>query len=395
MLNEQKDQANNSSPFRGRGGLRYARQTQLANFGEAAQQKLRDAKVLVVGVGGLGVPVLQYLTGMGVGTLGVIDMDTISLSNLHRQVLYAESEVGQSKVITAVNKLQALNQEVAFKVYNEAITSKNALHTIKDYDLVIDATDNFSTRYLLNDACVILNKPLIYGAVQQYEGHVSVFNYQGGPTYRCLYPTPPSAGEIPDCNTAGVLGVVPGIVGCQQALQAVKVITGVGQTLSGYLQIFDFLQDEQYKMKLKANPQNKQINTLQATYDAPVCNTVLLLSVEELYDWYESGKTFQLIDVRELNEFEEEHLQGALSIPLLQLKPAELTVNIDLPVVMFCEKGARSNKAAQMLQKQYPQANMYSVLGGMNYWQDEFDEEYLIKGSLKVLPTGVDLGRAL
>jgi rhodanese-related sulfurtransferase len=314
---------------------------------------------------------------------------------LHRQVLYAESEVGQSKVITAVNKLQALNQEVAFKVYNEAITSKNALHTIKDYDLVIDATDNFSTRYLLNDACVILNKPLIYGAVQQYEGHVSVFNYQGGPTYRCLYPTPPSAGEIPDCNTAGVLGVVPGIVGCQQALQAVKVITGVGQTLSGYLQIFDFLQDEQYKMKLKANPQNKQINTLQATYDAPVCNTVLLLSVEELYDWYESGKTFQLIDVRELNEFEEEHLQGALSIPLLQLKPAELTVNIDLPVVMFCEKGARSNKAAQMLQKQYPQANMYSVLGGMNYWQDEFDEEYLIKGSLKVLPTGVDLGRAL
>jgi molybdopterin/thiamine biosynthesis adenylyltransferase/rhodanese-related sulfurtransferase len=375
--------------------MRYARQTQLANFGEAAQQKLRDVKVLVVGAGGLGVPVLQYLTGMGVGTLGVIDMDTISLSNLHRQVLYAESEVGQSKVITAVNKLQALNQEVAFKVYNEAITSKNALHTIKDYDLVIDATDNFSTRYLLNDACVILNKPLIYGAVQQHEGHVSVFNYQGGPTYRCLYPTPPSAGEIPDCNTAGVLGVVPGIVGCQQALQAVKVITGVGQTLSGYLQIFDFLQDEQYKMKLKTNPQNKQINTLQATYDAPVCNTVLLLSVEELYDWYESEKAFKLIDVREPVEFEEVHLQGALSIPLLQLKPAELTVNIDLPVVMFCEKGARSNKAAQMLQKQYPQANMYSVLGGMNYWQDEFDEEYLIKGSLKVLPTGEDLGRAL
>jgi molybdopterin/thiamine biosynthesis adenylyltransferase/rhodanese-related sulfurtransferase len=374
--------------------MRYARQTQLVNFGEAAQQKLRNAKVLVVGAGGLGVPVLQYLTGMGIGTLGVIDMDTISLSNLHRQVLYAEKEVGQSKVITAVNKLQALNQEVAFQTYDEAITPQNALTVIGDYDLVIDATDNFSTRYLLNDACVILNKPLIYGAVQQYEGHVSVFNYQGGPTYRCLYPTPPSAGEIPDCNTAGVLGIVPGIVGSQQALQAVKVITGVGQTLSGYLQIFDFLQDEQYKMKLKTNPQNKQINTLQATYDAPVCNTVLLLSVEELYDWYESGKAFQLIDVREPVEFEEEHLQGALSIPLLQLKPAELTVNIDLPVVTFCEKGARSNKAAQMLQKQYLSANIYSVLGGMNYWQDEFDEEYLIKGSLKVLPTGEDLGGA-
>jgi molybdopterin/thiamine biosynthesis adenylyltransferase/rhodanese-related sulfurtransferase len=378
MLNEQEDQANNSSPFRGRGGLRYTRQTQLANFGEAAQQKLREAKVLVVGAGGLGVPVLQYLTGMGIGTLGVIDMDTISLSNLHRQVLYAESEIGQSKVITAVSKLQALNQEVKFQAYNEAITPQNALTIIEGYDVVIDATDNFSTRYLLNDACVILDKSLIYGAVQQYEGHVSVFNYQGGPTYRCLYPTPPSAGEIPDCNTAGVLGVVPGIVGCQQALQAVKVITGVGQTLSGYLQIFDFLQDEQYKMKLKTNPQNKQINTLQATYEAPVCNTVLLLSVEELYDWYESGKAFQLIDVREPVEFEEEHLQGAISIPLLQLKPAELTVNIDSPIVMFCEKGARSNKAAQMLQKLHPSAQIYSVLGGMNYWQDEFDEEYLV-----------------
>jgi molybdopterin/thiamine biosynthesis adenylyltransferase/rhodanese-related sulfurtransferase len=374
--------------------MRYERQTQLANFGEAAQQKLRDAKVLVVGAGGLGVPVLQYLTGMGVGTLGVIDMDTISLSNLHRQVLYAESEIGQSKVITAIDKLQALNQEVNFQAYNEAITTKNALTIIGGYDVVIDATDNFSTRYLLNDACVVLNKPLIYGAVQQYEGHVSVFNYQGGPTYRCLYPTPPSAGEIPDCNTAGVLGVVPGIVGCQQALQAVKIITGVGQTLSGYLQIFDFLQDDQYKMKLKLNPQNKQINTLQATYEAPVCNTVLLLSVEELYDWYESGKTFQLIDVRELNEFEEEHLQGAISIPLLQMKPAEVAIDAYATVVLFCEKGARSNKAAQMLQKQYPQANMYSVLGGMNYWQDEFDEEYLIKGSLKVLPTGEDLGGA-
>ena len=358
--------------------MRYERQTQLANFGEAAQQKLRDAKTLVVGAGGLGVPVLQYLTGMGVGTLGVIDMDTISLSNLHRQVLYTENEVGQSKVSTAVQKLQALNQEVKFQVYNEAITPQNALNIIRDYDVVIDATDNFSTRYLLNDACVILNKPLVYGAVQQYEGHVSVFNYKGGPTYRCLYPTPPAAGEIPDCNTAGVLGVVPGIVGCQQALQVIKVITGVGQTLSGYLQIFDFLQDDQYKMKLKTNPQNKQITKLQATYEEPVCNTVLLLSVDELYNWYETGEAFQLIDVREPNEFKEEHLEGATSIPLLQMKPLEVVINANKPVVMFCEKGARSNKAAQMLQKEYPSATIYSVLGGMNYWQDEFDEEYLV-----------------
>jgi adenylyltransferase/sulfurtransferase len=370
-----------SSPFRGLGG-RYARQTQLSNFGEAAQQKLFNAKVLVVGAGGLGVPVLQYLTGMGVGNIGVSDMDTISLTNLHRQVLYAESEVGQSKVTTAVAKLQALNNEVSFQLYNEAITPQNALAIITQYDVVIDATDSFSTRYLLNDACVILNKPLVYGAVQQYEGHVSVFNYQGGPTYRCLYPTPPLANEIPDCNTAGVLGVVPGIMGCQQALQAVKIITGVGQTLSGYLQIFDFLQDDQHKIKLKVKPENKQITSLQLNYEAQVCNTVSLLSVEELHDWYQTEKAFTLIDVREADEFDEEHLQGAVSIPLMQLKPDAITVEPNTFIVTFCEKGARSSRAAQMLQKQYPQAGIYSVLGGMNYWQDEFDEEYLIKGNI-------------
>jgi molybdopterin/thiamine biosynthesis adenylyltransferase/rhodanese-related sulfurtransferase len=379
MPNGQTDNPNQKLPLQGVGRLRYSRQTQLSNFGEAAQQKLRDAKVLVVGAGGLGVPVLQYLTGMGIGTLGVIDMDTISLTNLHRQVLYAENEVGQSKVITAVNNLRELNQEVMFHIYNEAITPQNALAIIQNYDVVVDATDNFSTRYLLNDACVILNKPLVYGAVQQYEGHLSVFNFNGGPTYRCLYPTPPAANEIPDCNTAGVLGVVPGIVGCQQALQVIKVITGVGQTLSGYLQIFDFLQDDQYKVKLKAKPENKQITTLQQSYEAPVCNTVSLLSVEELYDWYEASKVFNLIDVREKDEFEEEHLEGAVSLPLMQLKPDVVNIQLNIPVVTFCEKGARSNKAAQMLQKQYPSATIYSVLGGMDYWQDEFDEAYLIQ----------------
>jgi molybdopterin/thiamine biosynthesis adenylyltransferase/rhodanese-related sulfurtransferase len=358
---------------------RYARQTQLAGFGLAAQQKLNNAKVLVVGAGGLGVPVLQYLTGMGVGTIGIIDHDTISITNLHRQVLYTEAEIGQSKVAVARQKLFALNSNVNFQTYPEAIVPQNALAIIAQYDVVIDATDNFSTRYLLNDACVILNKPLIYGAVQQYEGHVSVFNYQGGPTYRCLYPNPPVAGEIPDCNTAGVLGIVPGIVGTQQALQAIKVITGVGKPLSGYLQIFDFLQDDQYKVKLKAKPENKNIKVLQNSYQAEVCNTVQLLTVEELYDWYEQQKSFSLIDVREANEFEEEHLQSALSQPLMQLKPAEIVVNLTNPIVTFCQKGARSNKAAQLLQQQYPTANIYSVLGGMDYWQDEFDDEYLIR----------------
>lgn len=358
---------------------RYLRQTQLANFGEQAQVKLAQAKVLVVGAGGLGVPALQYLTGMGIGKIGIIDFDKISLSNLHRQTLYTEAEVGQSKATVANTKLKALNNEVDFQIYNEALTVDNALSIVAQYNVIIDATDNFSTRYLLNDACVILTKPFVYGAVQQYEGHVSVFNYQGGPTYRCLYPQPPAANEIPDCNTAGVLGVVPGIIGMQQALQAIKVITGVGQSLSGYLQIHDFLSDEQYKVKLKVNPENQKVTTLQESYEPAVCKTVRQLSVDELYDWYESGKNFQLIDVREPDEFAEEHLKGAVSHPLMQLKPAEIEVNNTLPTVLFCQKGARSNKAAQMLQQQYPAASIYSVLGGMDFWQDEFDDEYLVR----------------
>lgn len=361
------------------GDNRYSRQMRLPGFGEIVQQKLLQAKVLVVGAGGLGVPVLQYLTGMGIGTLGIVDADMVSLSNLHRQVLYTEHNTGQSKAVAAAEKLQQLNSEVTFKLYNEYLRPQNALQIIAGYDVVVDATDNFSARYLINDACVMLKKPFVYGAVQQYEGHVSVFNYTGGPTYRCLYPEPPQAGEIPDCNAAGVLGVTPGIIGCQQALQVVKMITGIGKTLSGYLQIFDFLNDDQYKIKLKLKPQNQHITALQTTYAMPVCNTVSLLSVEELFEWYATGKAFDLIDVREADEFVEGHLQGATSMPLTQLEPKLFVITDNKPVVMFCQKGARSNKAAMLLQQQYPTAQLYSVLGGMDYWQDEFDDEYLVR----------------
>ncbi|WP_295769554.1 HesA/MoeB/ThiF family protein [uncultured Mucilaginibacter sp.] len=362
---------------------RYSRQVQLSGFGQSAQQKLKEARVLVVGAGGLGVPVLQYLTGMGIGTIGVIDADVVSLSNLHRQVLYNENDVGKSKVETAVNKLSKLNRQVSFKAYNQLLSVKNALEIIINYDIVVDATDNISTRYLINDACVISNKPFVYGAVQQFEGYVSVFNYLNGPTYRCLYPTPPANGEIPDCNTAGVLGVTPAIVGSQQALQVVKLITGIGKTLSGYLQIFDFLQDEQYKMKLKVRPESRQITALKNSYAEVVCNTVLKLSVDELFDWYESGKKFQLIDVRELKDFITGHLTGAVSVPYNQFNAGQIKVNAKEPIVMFCQKGARSNSTAQMLQQKYPQAEIYSVLGGMEYWEDEFDDEYMISPGLQ------------
>jgi len=354
---------------------RYIRQIQLQNFGASAQQKLREAKVLVVGAGGLGVPALQYLTGMGIGTIGIIDGDTISLTNLHRQVLYDEAEVGSLKAEVARQKLSKLNPEVAFKVYPTSLSVDNAVEIIRDFDLVIDATDNFSARYLINDACVILDKPFIYGAIQQYEGHVSVFNYQDGPTYRCLYPIPPSASEIPDCNEAGVLGVAPGIIGCQQALQAVKVITSNGKTLAGYLQIFDLLNDEQYKIKLKAKPENKQITALQESYTSPVCTTAGSISPEELLEWFQSGKKFTLIDVREPYEFDDEHLQNAQSVPLGTVP--EITLTDELPLVTVCQKGSRSVKAAELILQKYPQAIVYSLEGGMDQWLAELGNELL------------------
>jgi adenylyltransferase/sulfurtransferase len=357
---------------------RYSRQTQLANFGKQAQDKLKQAKVLVIGAGGLGVPVLQYLTGMGAGTLGVMDGDTISLSNLHRQILYTEQEIGILKAEAAVKKLSRLNSEVRFKTYTHFLTAANALEIIAGYDLVIDASDNFGTRYLVNDACVILKKPYIYGAVQQMEGHVSVFNYNNGPTYRCLYPTPPSANEIPDCNTAGVLGVTPGIIGSHQALQAIKVITGVGETLSGYLQIFDFERNDQYKIKLKANPAYQNITELENNYDTPSAPAGGKLETEELYQWYTNDKPFYLVDVRELKEFNEEHLEGAHHFPLSTLAERLNELPQNIPLVTICQIGGRSAKAATVINDALPNNTVYNVVGGMETWFDEVGEQFVI-----------------
>ena len=206
---------------------RYTRQTILKGFGPEGQQKLAEAKVLVVGAGGLGVPVLTYLNAMGVGKIGIVDNDVVSITNLHRQVLYAQSDVGQSKVMAALVKLKAQNPATNLVVYNSFLDTKNALEIVAEYDVVVDTSDNFPTRYLVNDACVILKKPFIYGALHGYEGQVSVFNYQGGPTYRCLFPKMPMENEVPNCNEHGVLGIIPGIIGNLQALETVKVITGI------------------------------------------------------------------------------------------------------------------------------------------------------------------------
>ncbi|GAA4295526.1 HesA/MoeB/ThiF family protein [Nibribacter koreensis] len=357
---------------------RYSRQLQLKGFGPEAQQKLQQAKVLVVGAGGLGVPVLQYLTGMGVGTIGLMDDDTISLTNLHRQVLYYTPEVGEKKVTVAVRKLSLLNPEVRFQPYLHHLTPENALTIIQEYDLVIDATDNFEARYLINDACVLLGKPFVYGALHQFEGQVSVFNFEGGPTYRCLYPTPPSAQEIPDCNAAGVLGVVPGLLGMHQALEAVKVLTGIGTACAGSLLLFDFLHQTQHKIKLKANPQNQKIDSLQASYALATCTAVPEMSTHDLFDWIAQGQKFLLLDVREEPEYQHARLQKALLTPLGLLPQQVGQLPLHLPIVTVCQKGGRSVKAAQILLEHDANLKVYSLAGGMDQWQRDFSNTLVV-----------------
>jgi molybdopterin/thiamine biosynthesis adenylyltransferase/rhodanese-related sulfurtransferase len=358
---------------------RYQRQLQLPGFGREGQQKLADAKVLVIGAGGLGVPVLQYLTGMGVGTLGIVDADQVSLSNLHRQVIYTPADVGQLKVDCCVQKLKKQNQDVQFNTYPHFLSSDNALDIVKDYDLVVDATDNFNARYLINDACVILKKPFVYGALQQFEGHVSVFNHQDGPTYRCLYPEPLGEGQIPDCNTAGVLGIVPGLIGSYQALETIKIITGLGTPLSGVLQISDFLHNSQYQIKLTAKHENKNIRDIKIPETSSFCAADESISAVQLWDWIKGKKAFQLIDVREAQEYQSAHLEAAFSVPLSRLNGQLPDLPKDQPWVLMCQQGGRSKKALQYLKERQPELTLFNFEGGMTEWINHYGEETVVQ----------------
>ncbi|WP_419210999.1 molybdopterin-synthase adenylyltransferase MoeB [Maribacter sp. X9] len=344
---------------------RYQRQTILKGFGHAGQQKLTSAKVLVVGAGGLGAPVLSYLNAMGVGTLGIVDNDTVSLSNLHRQVLYTEKMIGLPKVVAAKSQLQAQNSNTNIKLYQTFLSISNALDILESYDIVVDATDNFPTRYLINDACVLLNKPFIYGALHGFEGQVSVFNYQNGPTYRCLFPKMPSADAIPNCNEHGVLGILPGIVGNLQALETIKVVTGIGDVLSGTLLLFDGLSQRTQRMKFSLNPDNKEIRSLATSYDFD-CDvqfkTIEAIGVKRLM----VDGTIELLDVRTLEEFQELHLQGATHIPLNELEKRAGELRRESPVYVICQSGIRSRKAILTLQKLFPESEFIQVIGGMN-----------------------------
>ena len=346
---------------------RYTRQIVLKGFGPEGQQKLVESKVLVIGAGGLGVPVLTYLNAMGVGTIGVVDNDEVSLTNLHRQVLYGQSDVGESKVIAALNKLKAQNPETEIVVYNTFLTVKNALDIITDYDIVVDTSDNFPTRYLVNDACVILNKPFVYGALHGYEGQVSVFNYDGGPTYRCLFPNMPKENEVPNCNEHGVLGIVPGIIGNLQALEAIKVITAIGEVLSGKLLIFDALTQSYQKIKFKLQPENLEIRELQEFYEwNDPCEIVPTIKADELQKLLIENE--QIIDVRTTEEFDNYHLPNAIHIPLNELEGNVGKINFSIPVYLLCQSGKRSETALKQLREQHPESSLFSILGGLNQY---------------------------
>jgi adenylyltransferase/sulfurtransferase len=343
---------------------RYSRQTCLSNFGTQKQEKLAYGRVLIVGLGGLGVPVANYLNAMGIGTIGLVEHDTVELHNLQRQVLYVEDDIGKSKIATAFEKLKRQNSDTHIEVFDTFLTKENALDIIKDFDIVVDATDNFATRYLINDACVILEIPFVYGALHDFEGQVSVFNYENGPTYRCLFSKEPGRAEIPNCDENGVLGVLPGIVGTLQALEVVKVLTDVGDVLSGKLLLYNGLTQVIQKINFNLNPENKRIKKLKDSYDFAACLSVNTINAENFMQLIKTEQP-QVVDVRSEKEFMAYSLPNAINIPLHSLVSSFEQIDFSAPVYLLCQSGKRSIMAYEQIKALYSDAAIFNVTGGM------------------------------
>lgn len=368
---------------------RYDRHIIIPDFGLAAQQKLKAAKVLVIGSGGLGSPLLLYLAAAGVGTIGIVDFDVVDDSNLQRQVLFGKNDVGRAKARAAKSRLQALNPHIKIQLHNTRLTSENALQIVKKYDVVADGTDNFPTRYLVNDACVLLGKTNVYASIFQFDGQVSVFNYRDadgvlGPNYRDLYPTPPPPGLVPSCAEGGVLGVLPGIVGSMQANEVIKVITGVGTPLSGRLFLFDALNFETRTFNIKRradNPLNGENPSITQLIDYeffcglknPDEKPIKEITVETFLKWQALGEPYQLIDVREPNEYENANI-GGLLLPLGTVTEHADQLRRDVKVVVHCRSGVRSAKAIRALEAQYGLDNLYNLKGGILAYQEQAQE---------------------
>ncbi|WP_275315204.1 HesA/MoeB/ThiF family protein [Tenacibaculum bernardetii] len=341
----------------------YNRHLILDKIGETGQLKLKQAKVLVIGAGGLGCPVLQYLTAAGVGTIGIIDDDIIDQSNLQRQILYTIDDIGLSKAETAAKRLSRLNPFVNFKVYKEKLTNKNAISLFEKYDVIVDGSDNFSTRYLTNDAAVITKKPLVYGAIFKFEGQVSVFNYQGSATYRCLYPTPPKPDESPNCSEIGVLGVLPGIIGSLQANETIKIICEIGEVLANKLLMYDTLTMRQMILKFEKST-NIAVTALEKDYDF-FCGIKSVKNEITFEELQKNLPKYNLLDVRENWEREQHHIKGQ-HIPLGQLQNRFKELNIEKPLVVYCKSGIRSKKAITFLEEEFDEVIFINLKNGLN-----------------------------
>jgi len=360
---------------------RYHRQIILKEFGEIAQQKLLHSKVLVIGAGGLGCPALQYLAAAGIGTIGIIDFDVVSISNLHRQILFSTNDIGKQKATTAASKLAEINPEIKIQAFNFQLTNKNAFELLANYDLVIDGTDNFATRYLINDACVILNKPLVYGAVLRFEGQVGVFNLLDNETqiktnYRDLFPEPPNPFNALTCNEAGVIGVLPGIIGTMQATEAIKIITGIGKTLCNKIISYNALQNTFYDFEItpvfnsiETFPQN-EMDFLNFNYEW-FCSSKANIPTISIVDFEELRikEKITIIDVREMNELPLVNEFDFTTFTLNDLPNLIATIPTENKIVFFCKSGNRSLKAVKLFYEKHPQITAYSLIGGIDAWQ--------------------------
>lgn len=365
---------------------RYQRHLSLPGFGPEAQEKLKRGSVLVIGAGGLGCPALLYLAAAGVGRIELVDDDVVDTSNLQRQVLYTETDAGQPKVEAAARRLRALNRFIEVVPRRVRLTRQNAIELIRGVDVVLDGSDNFGTRYLVNDACVLADRPLVYGAIQGFEGQASVFNWNGGPTYRCLFPEPPEPGTVPNCAEGGVVGVLPGLIGTVQALEVIKLLTGVGEPLSGKLLLWDALTMTTRTVRFAPDPKSRQITDLPPegygeTCAAPgahpaTCHPLddtlpVEIDVEQFAEASERDRTLQVIDVRE----EWERMMGAIEpsvlVPLSALERGREDVSgLDpkRPSVVYCAAGVRSLRGAEILRQRHGFTNVTSLRGGIKAW---------------------------
>ena len=346
--------------------LRYSCQLALPGFNEATQQQLQNAKVLIVGAGGLGCPAAQYLVATGIGTIGIADFDTVSTSNLHRQVLYTPEETGFKKVAIACKKLQQQNPGITLIPLDVKITSENVMEIIMPYDIVLDCTDNFDTKYLLNDACVLTGKPLVYGAIYQYEGQVAVWNLlnddgSSSPNYRDLFPSV-NPDQVPGCAEGGVLPTLAGIIGCIQANEVIKYFTKQGELLAGKILMFD-AQTMQSRIIKLGSLTRTNITVLVKTFDEPV------ISVKDLKNAIDQD-VYELIDVRTAEEHNSFNI-GGRHVPVNEIEDNTSFVEIGKAVVMYCSSGKRSGEAVKLLRNKFPGTNIFSLKGGLKAWQEE------------------------